>query len=37
VAKAIKMEATVGRIAPGYPASFILFNNDFSQVESMVL
>jgi N-acetylglucosamine-6-phosphate deacetylase len=36
VAKAIKMEATVGKIQPGYPAHFIQFNNDFSQVESML-
>ena len=37
VAKAIKMEATVGRIEPGYPAHFIQFNNDFSQVECILL
>lgn len=37
VAKAIKMDAAAGLIEPGYPASFVLFNNDFSQFESMVL
>jgi N-acetylglucosamine-6-phosphate deacetylase len=37
VAKAIKMETAVGMIQPGYPASFVIFNNDFSQAETMVL
>lgn len=37
VAKAIKMEHAIGSIQVGCSASFIIFNNDFSQFETMVL
>ncbi|MBC7935082.1 MAG: N-acetylglucosamine-6-phosphate deacetylase [Rhizobacter sp.] len=36
VAKAIGMENELGQIAPGYPASFICFNDDFSASKTMV-
>jgi N-acetylglucosamine-6-phosphate deacetylase len=37
VAKAIKMENELGKIDAGYPASFICFNDDFTEYKSMVL
>jgi N-acetylglucosamine-6-phosphate deacetylase len=36
VASAIKMEDKLGKIKPGYPASFVRFNDDLSKVESLV-
>lgn len=36
VAKAIKMEDKLGKIKPGFPASFIRFKPDFSEVTSLV-
>jgi N-acetylglucosamine-6-phosphate deacetylase len=36
VASAIKMEDKLGKIKPGYPASFVRFNDDFSKVESLI-
>jgi N-acetylglucosamine-6-phosphate deacetylase len=36
VASAIKMEDKLGKIKPGYPASFVRFNDKFSKVESLI-
>lgn len=36
VASAIKMEDKLGKIKPGYPASFVRFNDDLSKVESLI-
>lgn len=37
VAKALRMDDTLGKIEKGYPASFICFNDDFSACKTMVL
>jgi N-acetylglucosamine-6-phosphate deacetylase len=36
VASAIKMEGTLGKIKPGYSASFVRFNDNFPKVESLI-
>lgn len=36
VASAIKMEDKLGKIKPGYPSSFVRFNDNFSKVESLI-
>jgi N-acetylglucosamine-6-phosphate deacetylase len=36
VASAIKLEDKLGKIKPGYSASFVRFNDDFSKVESLI-
>jgi N-acetylglucosamine-6-phosphate deacetylase len=36
VASAIKMEDKLGKIKPGYPASFVRFNDDLSKMESLI-
>jgi N-acetylglucosamine-6-phosphate deacetylase len=36
VASAIKLENEIGKIMPGYPASFVRFNDDLSKVESLI-
>ena len=36
VAGAIKMEDKLGKIKPGYPASFVRFNDDLSKIESLI-
>lgn len=35
VAKAIRMEGQIGEIAPGYPASFVCFNDDLTGFETL--
>lgn len=37
VAKAIRMEDELGKVEPGYPAAFIVFNNDFSDCKTLLL
>ena len=37
VAAAIGMEKQLGKIAPGYPATFVLFTDDLSLIKSLVL
>lgn len=37
VAQALKMGAQLGKIKPGYPACFMQFNADFSEVKSLIL
>ncbi len=37
VAKAIGMDDRLGKVAAGYPAAFICFNNDFSDCKTLVL
>lgn len=36
-ASAINMQHKVGYIKPGYPASFVTFNNDFSKYKTLIL
>jgi N-acetylglucosamine-6-phosphate deacetylase len=37
VAAAIAMEHRIGRIAPGFPASFVLFDDSLQQIDTLVL
>jgi N-acetylglucosamine-6-phosphate deacetylase len=37
VAKAIGMETELGKIEPGYPATFLVFNKDLSACKTLVL
>lgn len=37
VAGAINMENEIGKIKPGFPATFVQFNPDLSQIKSLVL
>ena len=37
VAKAINMDNKIGQIKTGFPASFVQFNTDLSEIESLVL
>lgn len=35
VAKAINMEDQLGKLKPGFPASFVIFNDDLSNIETL--
>ncbi len=37
VAQALKMDDVIGKIAPGYPATFVQFNNDLSVIKPLLL